>query len=88
MRLGLGRVGTLVHDQHDLLADLFQIDAQTFQHAGSDALALTDKTKQQVLGADIAVIQTTRLVDSQFDDLFDSGCQVNLAERPVLRPGR
>src|SRR5581483_4227453 len=62
-----------------LRPDLLQIDAQAFQDARGDALAFTDQTQQQVLGADVMVSQPPRFVDGQLDDLLGARRQADLA---------
>ena len=57
----------LTDDLHHLRADLFEIHAEAFQHAGGDAFAFADQAEQQVLGADVVVVQPARLVDRQLD---------------------
>ena len=60
-------------------ADLLQVHAQAFQHAGGNALALAHEAQQQVLGADVVMIEATRLVDRQLDDLLRARGQTDLA---------
>ena len=71
--------GTLADDLHDLGADLLQVDAQALQHAGGDALALAHQPQQQVLGADVVVVEAPRLVDRELDDLLCPRRQADLA---------
>ena len=81
--LGLGRgpaSSRLGEDVDDLVADLLQVDAEALQHARGDALALADQAEQQVLGADVVVVQPARLVDGQLDDLLGARRQADLAD--------
>ena len=71
--------GRLVQHVDDLRADLLQVDAQRFEHARGDALALAHQAEQQVLGADVVVVQPTRFVDRQLDDLLGPRRQADLA---------
>ena len=53
---------------------------------GSDTLLLTQKAKQNVLGADIVVIQVAGLFHRVLDDLFSSRSLWQLAHGDHLRP--
>ena len=49
-------------DELDGGADLGQLDVHVLEHARRDALALPDEPEQQVLGADVVVVEPLRLV--------------------------
>ncbi|SKT88236.1 Protein of uncharacterised function (DUF3170) [Mycobacteroides abscessus subsp. abscessus] len=51
------RLLTLADDLLDLAAHPFQRDAQRLERLGGDALALMDQTQQDVLGADVVVVE-------------------------------
>ena len=61
------------------VADLVQAHAERLEHARGDALALADQAEQQVLGADVVVVQPARLVDRQLDDLLRPWRQADVA---------
>src|SRR5260221_403289 len=65
-------------------AHLLQVDAQALQHARGDALALAHQTEQQMLGADIVVVQPARLIHRQLDNLLRARGQPNLAEHDTI----
>ena len=67
---------------------LLEADAEALEHAGGDALALAHEAEQQVLGADVVVVEPARLVDGQLDDLLGARRQADLAERRCDRRGR
>ena len=69
----------LRQDARHFGAHLVEAYAEAFQHAGSDALALADETQQQVLGADVVVAETARLIDGQLDHLLRAWCKADLA---------
>ena len=48
---------------------LAQLDVHVLEHARGDALALADEAEQQVLGADVVVVEPLRLVLSKRQDL-------------------
>ena len=70
LALAVGR--TLADDLHYLGAHLFQIDAQTLQHAGGNSLTFPHQTKQEMLGTDVMVIEAPRLIDRELDNLLGS----------------
>jgi predicted secreted protein len=41
----------------DLLADLVELEAEVHQHLRRDAVVLTQQAEQQVLGADVVVVE-------------------------------
>ena len=51
----------LADDLLDLLADRLQGDVEALERLGGDALALVDQPEQDVLGADVVVVQHPRL---------------------------
>src|SRR5262249_41874254 len=51
----------LAEDLYGLRAHLLKVDAQALQHTSGDTLALADEAKQQVLSADVVVIEAARL---------------------------
>ena len=48
-------------DELDSRADLAQLDAEVGEHLGGDAVALAHQAEQQVLGADVVVVEALRL---------------------------
>ena len=61
------------------LRTLSRRDAQALEHARGDALALTDEPEQQVLGADVVVVEAPRLVHRQLDHLLGARGQPDVA---------
>jgi superfamily II DNA/RNA helicase len=59
------------HHVLDLLADAVEVEAEVVQDGRGDALALADHAEQEVLGADVVVLQPRRLLARQVDDLAD-----------------
>ncbi|CAG7170935.1 hypothetical protein PICSAR21_03545 [Mycobacterium avium subsp. paratuberculosis] len=62
------RLLALADDLLDLAADALQRDAQRLQRLGRHALALVDQTQQDVLGADVVVVEHPGLFLRQDDD--------------------
>ena len=60
--------GALDHVLHRLL-DLFEVQLELREHLGRDALALAHDAEQQVLGADVVVLEARRFVTRVVDDL-------------------
>ncbi len=76
---GLGlRIGVL--QRHDLLACAFEVHAELGQHASGQSVAFANEAEEQVLGADVVVVEVAGLVVGQVDDAFGAG-----RERHVLR---
>ena len=70
----------LREDARDFGAHLLEVHAEALEDARGDALALADEAEEQVLGADVVVVQAARLVDRQLDDLLGARREADLAE--------
>ena len=80
----VGACGRLRKDADDLVADLVEVHAEALEDAGGDALALADEAEEQVLGADVVVVEPARFVDGELDHLLGARSQADLADdRPV-----
>ena len=60
-------------------ADPLEADAEALEDAGGDAFALADEAEEQVLGADVAVVEAAGLVDGELDDLLGARSEADLA---------
>ena len=76
--LARGRLRQLAHRDHvgpaldelfDLEADLAQVDVQVLQDVGRHAAAFLDQAQQDVLGADVFVVEPLGLLVGQLHDL-------------------
>jgi len=76
--LGPRRLRELAHRDHvgaaldellDLHPDLPQVDVEVFQHVGGDATALLDQTEEDVLGADVLMVEPLGLLVGQLHHL-------------------
>ena len=56
-------------DELDRGPDLGQLDVHVLEDAGGDAFALADEAKEQVLRADVVVVEPLRLILSECQDL-------------------
>ena len=56
-------------DELDGRPDLRELDVHVLEDARGDTLALADETEQQVLGADVVVVEPLRLVLGECQDL-------------------
>ena len=63
-----GRRAALADDLLDLAADGLERDAERLERLGGDALALVDQPEQDVLGADVVVVEEAGLLLGQHDD--------------------
>ena len=76
-------------DELDRGPDLRQLDVHVLEHAGRDALALAHQPEQQMLGADVVVVEPLRLVLSQRQDLARAIRELVEAIHPAsVLPGR
>ena len=55
-------------DELDRGPDLRELDVHVLEHAGSDALALANESEEEVLSADVVVVEPLRLVLSERQD--------------------
>ena len=63
------RAVTATDDELDGGPDLGQLDVHVLEHPGGDALALPHQPEQQVLRADVVVVEALRLVLRKRQDL-------------------
>jgi hypothetical protein len=68
-RLGAGALFTVTDDRLDLLAHLVEGDVQGGQGAGGDPLVLAQEAKEEVLGADVVVVEVPGLFLGKDHDL-------------------
>ena len=92
--LGAGRQPDLAHDRAvaatddelDGGPDLGQLDVHVLEHARGDALALADQAEEQMLRADVVVVEPLRLVLRERQDLARAIGElvepIHRAERP------
>ena len=80
-------------DELDRRAHLGQLHAHVAQDAGGDAVALAHQTEQQVLGADVVVVEALGLflgerqdLAGSFRELVELVCHPWLSRRPRCRP--
>ena len=68
--MGCGRTDllSLSNDFDNLRPDRVEVDAETLEGLGCDAFALVNEPQQNVLGADVRVIQQPSLFLGQHDD--------------------
>ena len=62
-------------DPHDLGADALDGDVERLEHAGGEALLLAEQAEQDVLGADVVVLERARLLLGEDDDLTGALCE-------------
>ena len=76
--LGPGRLGQLAHGHHvrprlddllDLQPDLAEVDVEVFEDVGGDAGAFLDQAEEDVLGADVLVVEALGLLVGQLHHL-------------------
>ena len=58
----------------DLFAHFVELEIEVHEDLGGYSLLLSQESQQQMLGADVVVIEITRLFDGVFDNFLRSGC--------------
>ena len=66
--LGAARLAFGAEQRGRLHAHLGRVDAEVGQHARGDAFAFADQAEQQMLGADVVVIELARFFERELDD--------------------
>ena len=86
---------SLADDAGDLGAHLLDRDVERLQYAGGEALLLAEQAEQDVLGADVVVLERAGLVLGEDDHLASSLCEpfehrpaplLSRVPRPPKRP--
>ena len=70
-----GDLLTGADDPHDLRADALDGDVEGLEDAGREALLLAKQAEQDVLGADVVVLESPRLLLGEDDYLAGSLCE-------------
>ena len=73
-------------DELDRGADLGQLDVHVLEHARGDALALAHQAEEQVLGADVVVVEALRFVLRERQDLARAVRELVESIHPVRTP--
>ena len=71
----------------NFVAGPLDIDFETLQHPGRDALAFAQKSQQNVLGPDVRMIQCFRFLPGQGQNFFHSWRVRNVADHFRFRAG-
>jgi hypothetical protein len=69
------RLAALADDLFDLAADCFERDAERLERLRGDSLTLVDEAEEDVLGADVVVVQETCFLLSQNDHSASPVCE-------------
>jgi hypothetical protein len=78
------RPGSAEEQLDHSLADAGQVGAELHEHLGGDALTLADQAEQQVLGADVVVVELERLAKGELQDLLGPRRERDVADRGAL----
>ena len=78
----------LADDPRDLGAHLLDGDVERLEHARGETFLLAQQPEQDVLGADVVVLQRPRLVLGENDDLPSSLCESLEHASPLLPHSR
>ena len=80
-RSALPRFHAVPQQVQDFFADVFELEAQVHQDLGGDAFLLAEQAQQEVLGADVVVVEVAGLFHRIFDDLLGPRGLGQLAHR-------
>ena len=80
-RLALRPVHAGAEQVEHFFADLFELEPEVHQHLGRDAVLFAEQAEQEVLGADVVVVEVARLLDRVLDDLLGTRRLRQLAHR-------
>ena len=61
------------------MAHLLEAHPERLQHAGGNPALFADEAEQEVLGADVVVAQSSRLINGELDDLLRAWREADLA---------
>ena len=70
-----GRLLALADDLHHLFTDRGEVDVEALQRLGGDALPFVQEAEEDVLGADVIVVEQTRFFLGQYDDPAGTVCE-------------
>ncbi len=79
--LAFGSFETVAEQVEHFLADFLELEAEVHEHLGGNALLLAQQAEQDVLGADVVVVQVAGLFHRVFDDLLGARGLRQLAHR-------
>ena len=82
----LGTLQTMTQQIQHLLADILELQSQVHQHLSRHTLLLAQQPQQQMLGANVVVVQILGLFQSVLDDLLGPRRLRQLAHRDHVRP--
>ncbi len=71
----------------DFLACLFDVDLEVFEHAGGDAVTFAQEAEQEVLGADVGMVEGLCLLIGEGEDLLDARRVGDVADHLLIGPG-
>ena len=80
-----GEVG--IEFLQDFLAGLFDVHVEVLEHAGGDAIALAEQAEQDVLGADVGVIEGLGFLLREGEDLLHARRVGDVAHHLLIGPG-
>ena len=83
----LGRLEIGIEFLQNLLSRLLDIDIQVLEHARGDAVAFAQQAQQNMLGADVSVIQRLGFLRCQGQNLFNPRCVGDVADHLLVGAG-
>ena len=75
--------GAVLDDLLDLQSNLAEVDVEVLEYVGGDAGALFDQAQEDVLGADVLVVEALRLLVGKLHHLASPVCESLVHARPL-----
>ncbi len=85
--LGFGRGEIRVEFLEDFVAGALDIDFEILEHAGGDAFAFAEQAEQDVLGADVGMVERLGFLAGERQDFLDARSVGNVADHLGLGTG-
>ena len=82
----LGPFHAVAQQVQNLLADLFQFQPQVHQHLGGDAFLLAEQAQEDMLGADVVMVEVSGLFHRVLDDFLRPRRLRQLTHRDHIGP--
>ena len=76
---GLIALNTRAEQAENLLTDLLELEAEIHEHLCRHAVVFAQQAEQEVLGADVVVVEVARFLDRVLDHLLGTRCLRKLA---------
>src|SRR5262245_27291709 len=77
----------LPQEVQDLFSDVLEVESQVYEYLGRNAFRFSQQSKEQMLCADVIVIETPGLLDRELDDLLGAWRVRELSQEYLVATG-